>query len=99
MSTSHADPRQVPPVSRPERRRHRHRPGIIRVILVDVSRRQQPYPGGQLRRHIRHPLTRGEQLLSQQMPQPARAFDRPGALRPGLRPPQQPLRLGGQLDG
>jgi hypothetical protein len=28
------------------------------------------------------------------MAHPARAFDRPGALRPGLRPPQQPLRLG-----
>jgi hypothetical protein len=27
------------------------------------------------------------------MAHPARAFDRPGALRPGLRPPQQPLRL------
>jgi hypothetical protein len=76
-------------------RRDRHRPGIIRVIFVDVSRRKQPHPGGQLGRHIQHPLTRGEQLLGQQMPQPARAFDRPGALRPGLRPPQQPLRLGG----
>jgi len=28
------------------------------------------------------------------MPHPARAFDRPGALRPALRPPQQLLRLG-----
>jgi len=38
---------------------------------------------------------RRQQLLGQQMPHPARAFDRPGALRPGLRPRQQPLRLGG----
>jgi hypothetical protein len=69
---------------------------IITIVLVDVSRRKQPHPGGQLGRHIQHPLTRGGQLLGQQMAHPARAFDRPGALQPGLRPPQQPLRLSTQ---
>jgi hypothetical protein len=32
---------------------------------------QQPHPGGQLRRHIQHPLTRGGQLPGQQAPSPA----------------------------
>ena len=44
---------------------------------------QQSDPRAQLGRHIQHPLTRGQQLLSQQMPRAAGALDRPGPLRPG----------------
>jgi hypothetical protein len=47
----------------------------------------------QLRRHLQHPLTRGQQLLGQLMTDPAGAFHRPGPLRPRLGPPQQPLGL------
>jgi hypothetical protein len=57
---------------------------------------QQPHPGTQLRLDIQHPLAHGDQLLGQQMPQPAGAFDRPGPLRPGRRPRQQALRLAGR---
>jgi len=47
MSTSHADPRQVPPVSRPERRRHqlarvlrrkrRLRAGLVQLLAAAVA--------------------------------------------------------------
>ena len=74
-------------------RRDRHRTGIVRVVLVRVPRREQPHPGAQLGWHIQHPLTRRQQLLGQQVTQATGALDRPGPLRPGRRPPQQPLRL------
>jgi hypothetical protein len=70
-------------------RRHRHRPGIVRVGLVRVAGLQQPDPGSQLGLHIQHPLAGGDQLLGQQPAQPAGAFHRPGPLRPGLRPGNQ----------
>ena len=75
-------------------RGHRHRVGVVRVVLAGVPGLQQPHPGGQLRRHIQHPLTGGDQLLRQQIPQPGRALDRPGPLRPPLRPRPQLFRLG-----
>jgi hypothetical protein len=77
---------------RPQRR-NRHRPGIIRVVLVRVTGFEQPHPGSQLGRHIHHLLTGGDQLLGQQAPQPGRALHRPGPLRPAGRPRHQPLRL------
>ena len=70
-------------------RRDRHRPGVIRVVLVCVSGLQQPHPGGQLRRHIGHPFPGGGQLLGQQAPQPGGALHRPGPLRPRPRPRHQ----------
>jgi len=72
----------------------RHRPGIIGVVLVHIPGSQQPDPRAELGRHIQHPLTRALQLLGQQMPRAAGALDRPGPLRPGRGPHQQPLRLG-----
>jgi hypothetical protein len=42
----------------------------------------------------RHPFPGCQQLLRQQVPQPAGAFHRPGPLRPLRCPLQQPLRLG-----
>ena len=71
----------------------RHRAGIVGIVLVHVPGRQQPHPGGQLGRHVQHPLTRGQQLPGQQMTQPAGAFHRPGPLGPRPRPLQQPLGL------
>ncbi len=75
-------------------RRDRHRQGIVRVVLVGVPGLQQPHPGGQLGRHIQHPLPGGDQLLGQQVAQPGGALHRPGPLRPRRRPRQQLLRLG-----
>jgi hypothetical protein len=81
------------PDLRRAQRGDRHRAGIVGIVLIDVPGRQQPHPGGQLGRHVQHPLTGRQQLLGQQMTQPARAFDRPGPLGPRLRPRQQPLGL------
>ena len=74
-------------------RRDGNRAGIVGIVLVNVSRREQPHPGGQLRLHVQHPLTRGQQLLGQQMAHTLSAPGRPGPLRPGVRPRQQLLRL------
>ena len=74
-------------------RRDGDRAGVVRVVLVHRSGGQQPHPGGQLGLHVQHPLAGGDQLLGQQVAQAAGALDRPGPLRPGRRPRQQPLRL------
>jgi hypothetical protein len=74
-------------------RRDRHGAGVVGIVLIDVSRRQQPHPGCQLRLHVQHPLTRRQQLLGQQMAHTAGALYRPGPLRPGVRPRHQLLRL------
>ena len=82
----------LPDASRPQRC-DGHRPGIVGVVLVHIASGQQPDPRAELGRYIQHPLTSGQQLLGQQMPQAAGALDRPGPLRPGRGPFQQPLRL------
>src|SRR5262249_3024736 len=45
------------PRGRGAQRRDRYRERVVRVILAGVPGLQQPHPGGQLRRHIQHPLT------------------------------------------
>ena len=74
-------------------RGHRDRAGVVRVVLVHVPGGQQPHPRAQLGLHVQHPLAGGQQLLRQQVPQSARPLDRPGPLRPGRGPRQQPLGL------
>ena len=75
-------------------RRDRDGQGVVGVVLVRVPGLQQPHPGGQLGRHVQHPLPGSDQLLGQQMPQPTSAFHGPGPLRPGRGPGHQLLRLG-----
>jgi hypothetical protein len=70
-------------------RRDRHRPGIVRVVLVHIAGLQQPHPRRQLGLDVQHLLARGGQLLRQQTAQPGGTLDRPGALRPYRRPRQQ----------
>jgi hypothetical protein len=77
-------------------RRDGNRQGVVRVVLVTGAGGQQPDPGAQLGLHVQHPLADSDQLLGQQVPQPAGALDRPGALRPRRRPRHQPLRLAGR---
>jgi hypothetical protein len=74
-------------------RRDRDRPGVVRVVLVRVSSRQQPDPRTQLRLDVQHPLAGRDELLGKQVPKAAGALDRPGPLWPGFCPRQQPLRL------
>ena len=83
----------LPHAGRPQRG-NGHRPGIVGIVLVRVPGGQQPDPRAELGRHIQHPLTRRQELLGQQVAQAAGALDRPGPLRPGRGPGQQPLRLG-----
>jgi hypothetical protein len=71
----------------------RDRAGIVLVGLVDLPGFEQPDPGGELGRHVEHSLAGGEQLLRQQLPQPARPFDRPRPLPPTTSPAQQRLGL------
>jgi hypothetical protein len=47
----------LPAASRAQRG-NGHRPGIVGVILVRVTGRQQPHPRTELGLHIQHPLTR-----------------------------------------
>ena len=82
------------PPGRGPQRRHRHRQGIAGVALAGVPGLQQPHPGGQLGLRIEHPLTRGGQLLREEIAEPAGALHRPGPLRPGLRPGDQLPGLG-----
>ena len=60
-----------PPGGPGPQRGDRYRPGIVGVVLVRVTGLQQPHPRRQLRRHIQHPLTGGDQLLGQQPAQAA----------------------------
>jgi hypothetical protein len=73
--------------------RDRDRAGVVRVVLVRVPRGQQPHPGRELGPDVQHALPGGGQLPGQQVPRAVRALDRPGPLRPGRSPGQQPLHL------
>ena len=77
-------------------RRDRHRQGIVRVVLIAGPGGQQPHPGTQPRLNAGHPLAGRDQLLGQQVTQPAGALDRPGPPRPRGRPRHQPLHLAGR---
>jgi len=59
------------------------------VALAPVPALQHPDLGGQRRRDIDHGLAGSDQLLGQQAPEPAGAFDRPDTLRPAARPGEQ----------
>src|SRR6266702_2046605 len=72
------------------------RTGVAGVALVRRPARQRPDPGAKLGLHIQHPLAGRHQLLGQQVTQAVGAPGRPGPLRPGRRPRQQPLGLGGR---
>ena len=54
---------------------------------------QQPHPGGQLRLHVDDPLAGSDELLSQQVAEPAGTLDRPRPLLERRRPGHQPLDL------
>ena len=72
---------------------HRHRAGVVGVVLVGLPAGQQPHPGRQLGRHVHDVLPGGDKLLGQQVTQAARPFDRPRPLPERHRPVEQPLDL------
>jgi hypothetical protein len=71
-----------------------HRQGVVRVVVVRRLRGQQPHPCGQLRLHVQDPLASGDQLLSEQVAEPGRVLDRPGALPEPLSPQPRQASLG-----
>ncbi len=64
-------------------RHGRDRVRVVGVGLAVVAGVEQPSPGRQLRRDVDHPLTVGEQPLSQRPTGAATAFDGPHPIRPG----------------
>jgi hypothetical protein len=72
----------------------RHRAGVIGIGLAPVTGRQHPNPGGQLGRHIHHPLPVRHQLLGEGPADAMRALHRPGPLRPAAGPLAQALVAG-----
>ncbi len=66
-----------PPQARRSQRRHRNRQGVIRVVLVRAARRQQPRPRRERGRHINNRFTGRDELLGEQIAEPARGLDRP----------------------
>jgi hypothetical protein len=52
------------------------------VSLAALAGIEHPGPGGELGRHIQHPLAAGQQPLRQRAADPVRTFHRPDALRP-----------------
>ena len=74
-------------------RHDRRRTGVVGVGLVDRSTLEQAHPRRQLRRHINHMLTGGDELLSEQRTHPCRSLDRPRTRRERRRPLQQPASL------
>ena len=56
------------------------RAGVVGVVLVGVTGSQQTHPGGQLRLHVDDTLAGGDELLGEQIAEPAGALDRPRPL-------------------
>lgn len=80
-----------PAVTQP---RDRGRQRVVAVVLGRLGRSEQTHSCRQRGRHIDDVLTRGEQLLGQQLAQPIGGLHRPHALVSQRRcPRQQPLRL------
>ena len=63
------------------------------VVLVRPARRQHPDPRRQRRRHIQHLFTRRDELLGEQIAEPASRLDRPRPLPEPCRPANSSLDL------
>jgi hypothetical protein len=72
----------------------RDRDRIVGVGLAAVAGRQHPDPGGELGRHVHHPLAVSDQLLGHGSADPVGTLDRPAPLRPAPSPLEQALIAG-----
>ncbi len=59
---------------------HRHRVGVVGIVLVGPPAAQHPDPGGQSGGHVEDLLAGGNQLLREQVAKPTGRLDDPGAL-------------------
>ena len=73
----------------------RDRQGVVGVVLVRPSRAQHPHPRRQRGRHIDDALAGGDELLGQQIAEPAGGLDRPRPRRRTAPPTPAAGRLGG----
>jgi len=79
------------------RRAHRRdgdRAGVVRVVLVRLPRPQQPHPRRQRRRHIDDALAGVDELLGEEVAEPASGLDRPRPFLERCRPSHQAIHLG-----
>lgn len=74
-------------------RRHGHGPGVVGVVLLRPTAAQQPDPRRQRGGHVDHGLPGGQELLGEQITQPAGRLHRPRPLLELGRPPKKLLRL------
>jgi hypothetical protein len=79
--------------ARRSQRRHRHRQGVVGIVLVRPSRAQHPHPSRQRRRHVQDLLAGADELLGQQVAEPTGRLDRPTPLLEPRRPRQQLVEL------
>ncbi len=82
--------RDQPPVADPD---DRGRASIMGVVLVRALVIEHTHPRRQLRRHVQHPLARGDELLGQQRTESSRTLDGPYPLDIRRRELQQPIAL------
>ena len=74
-------------------RRHGHRPGVVGIVLLRPAAAQQPDPRRQGGGHVDDILPSGEELLGEQIAQPAGRLHRPRPFLELGRPPEELLRL------
>jgi hypothetical protein len=67
----------------------RDRQGVVGIVLVRPPRAQHTDPRRERRRHVQDGLARSDQLLGQQVAEPAGGLDRPRSLTQRFGPPQQ----------
>jgi len=74
-------------------RRHSDRSSVVGIVLLGATRTQHPHPRRQHRGDIDHRLTGSDELLGDQIAQPAGRLHRPRPLSEALRPRTEPLHL------
>jgi len=74
-------------------RRHGHGPGVVGVVFLRPAAAQQPDPRRQGCGDVDDVLTGGEELLGEQVAQPAGRLHRPRPFLELGRPPEELLRL------
>jgi hypothetical protein len=60
--------------------------GIVRIVLLRLARTQQSCAGRQHRRNVDHDLAGGDELLGEEIAEPAGGLDRPHPIREQCRP-------------
>ena len=81
------------PQPRSPQRRDGDGQGVVGVVLLRLARTEQPHPRRQRRRHVHDVLPDGEELLGEEVTEPAGRLDGPQPLGIVDGPLEQPLDL------